>query len=56
MVTVDLTVELVWNQLRGNLKNRVFTNSNELTIAILDLVKRLEKNPTLINAIFSKKK
>jgi transposase len=48
-------VELVWNQLKGNLKNQVFTNLDELTIAILEQVKRLEKNPTLINAFFNKK-
>lgn len=48
-------VELVWSQLKGNLKNQVFTNLDELTVAILEQVKWLGKNPTLIKAFFNKK-
>ncbi|MFD2572243.1 transposase [Spirosoma soli] len=48
-------VELVWSQLKGSLKNQVFTNLDELTEAILKQVKQLEANPTLIRAFFNKK-
>lgn len=48
-------VELVWSQLKGSLKNRVFTNIEGLTAAILEQVKHLEEAPDLIKAFFNKK-
>ncbi|GAB3162494.1 transposase [Telluribacter humicola] len=48
-------VELVWNQLKGSLKNRVFTNLEGLTAAILEQVKHLEEAPALVRAFFNKK-
>ncbi|MBD2755295.1 transposase [Spirosoma validum] len=48
-------VELVWSHLKGSLKNQVFTSLDELTVAILEQAKRLEKNPVLIKAFFNKK-
>ncbi|MCK8496073.1 IS630 family transposase [Spirosoma sp. RP8] len=47
-------VELVWSHLKRSLKNQVFANLEELTIAILEQVKRLEENPELIRAFFNK--
>jgi len=48
-------VELVWSQLKRNLKNQVFTSLEDLTVAILDQVKGLESNPKLVQAFFNKK-
>lgn len=48
-------VELVWSQLKRGLKNQVFTSLEELTVAILDQVKCLEKDPKLVQAFFNKK-
>lgn len=48
-------VELVWSQLKGSLKNQVFTNLDELAAAVLDQVKCLEKDPKLVQAFFNKK-
>lgn len=47
-------VELVWSQLKGNLKNRVFTDLDELTIGVLEQTKRLENEPELVKAFFKK--
>ena len=48
-------VELVWNQLKQGLKNRVFLTLSDLKVAVLDQVKRLEKDHHLIRAFFRKK-
>lgn len=48
-------VELVWSYLKRSLKNQVFTNLDELTVAVLEQIKRLEENPKLVQAFFSKK-
>ena len=48
-------VELVWSQLKGRLKNRVFLNLDELTAAILEEINRLEKDASLVKAFFNKK-
>lgn len=48
-------VELVWSQLKRSLKNQVFTNLEELTVAVLDQVKSLERDPKLVQAFFNKK-
>ncbi|WP_227687008.1 IS630 family transposase [Spirosoma arboris] len=48
-------VELVWSQLKGNLKNRVFTSLDELTVAVLEQTKRLENDPKAVKAFFNKK-
>lgn len=47
-------VELVWSQLKGNLKNRVFPSLEELTIAVLEQAERLENEPELVKAFFNK--
>ena len=48
-------VELVWSQLKGSLKSRVFTSLDELTVAVLEQVKRLESDPKSVKAFFNKK-
>lgn len=48
-------VELVWIQLKGSLKNQVFTRLDELTVAVLEQVKRFENDPKLVKACFNKK-
>ena len=48
-------VELVWSQLKGALKNRVFTSLEDLTVAVLEQTKRLENDPKLVRAFFNKK-
>ncbi|WP_171063050.1 transposase, partial [Larkinella sp. C7] len=48
-------VELVWSQLKRSLKNQVFTSLEELTVAVLDQVKSLEREPKLVQAFFNKK-
>lgn len=48
-------VELVWSQLKGNLRNRVFTSLDELTVAVLEQTKRLENDPKAVKAFFNKK-
>lgn len=48
-------VELVWSQLKGNLKNRVFTSLDELTVAVLEQTNRLENDPKSVKAFFNKK-
>lgn len=48
-------VELVWSQLKGGLKNQVFTNLEELTVAVLEQTKRLENDPKSVKAFFNKK-
>lgn len=47
-------VELVWSYLKGCLKNKAFTNLEELTAEVLTEVKRLEANPKLVQAFFYK--
>jgi transposase len=47
-------VELVWSYLKGRLKNRAFTNLAELTVALLEEVKRLEAAPELVQSFFYK--
>ena len=48
-------VELVWSQLKGNLKNQVFTSLGELTVGVLEQTKRLENDPKSVKAFFNKK-
>lgn len=48
-------VELVWSHLKRSLRNQVFTTLDELTIAVLEQIKRLEENPKLVQAFFHKK-
>ena len=48
-------VELVWSQLKRSLKNQVFMSLEELSVAVLDQVKYLEKDPKLVKAFFNKK-
>lgn len=48
-------VELVWSQLKGNLKNQVFTSLDELTVAVLEQTERLENDPKAVKAFFNKK-
>lgn len=48
-------VELIWSQLKRSLKNRVFTNLEELAMAVLEQIKLLEKDAKLVQAFFRKK-
>jgi transposase len=48
-------VELVWSQLKGNLKNQVYTSLDELTVAVLEQAKRFENDPKSVQAFFNKK-
>lgn len=48
-------VELVWSQLKRRLKNQVFADLEDLTIAVMYQVKCLERDPKLVQAFFSKK-
>jgi hypothetical protein len=47
--------ELVWNQLKQRLKNRVFVSLAELTAAVLEQIGRFEKDPKLIRVFFEKR-
>ncbi|WP_245860049.1 IS630 family transposase [Spirosoma aerolatum] len=47
-------VELIWSYLKGQLKNQVFTNLDELTIAIREQIKHLQANHELVKAFFNK--
>ena len=47
--------ELVWNQLKQRLKNRVFVSLADLTVAVLEQISLLEKEPELIRVFFFKK-
>ena len=48
-------VKLVWSQLKRRLRNQVFINLENLSIAVLDEVKYLESDPKLVQAFFNKK-
>ncbi|MGM9512430.1 IS630 family transposase [Larkinella sp. GY13] len=48
-------VELVWSQLKRSLKNQVFTDLEELTVAVMEQVNCLERDPKLVQAFFNKK-
>lgn len=47
--------ELVWNQLKQGLKNRVFLSLDELTIAVLEQISFFEKDPKSVQVFFHKK-
>ena len=47
-------VKLMWSYLKGRLKNKAFTNQEELTGPHLAEVKRLEANHKLVQAFFHK--
>jgi len=47
--------ELVWNQLKQRLKNRVFVCLEELKVAVLEQICHLEKDPKSIQVFFQKK-
>ena len=47
--------ELVWNQLKQGLKNRVFLSLEDLASAVLKQVKCLEKEPKSVQVFFHKK-
>ncbi|MDQ1090504.1 transposase [Siphonobacter sp. SORGH_AS 1065] len=48
--------ELVWGHLKGSLKSQVFGCLKDLTVAILEQIKWLEKEqPNLVKAFFAKK-
>ena len=47
--------ELVWNQLKQRLKNRVFVCLEELKVAVLEQICHLEKDPKSIRVFFQKK-
>lgn len=47
--------ELVWNQIKQGLKNRVFLSLQELTQAVLEQINNLEKDRRLVQAFFHKK-
>lgn len=48
-------VELLWSQLKRSLKNQVFASLEELTTAVLEQIKLIEKEPKLVQAFFRKK-
>lgn len=48
-------VELVWNQLKGRLKNRVFLSLLDLTHAVRQQLNIFEKERKLVQAFFRKK-
>ncbi|WP_227687083.1 IS630 family transposase [Spirosoma arboris] len=47
--------ELVWNQIKQGLKNRVFLSLDDLTVAVLEQVNLLEGNRKLVQVFFHKK-
>jgi transposase len=47
--------ELVWNQLKGGLKNRVFLSLADLAVAVIEQVRLLDKDRKLVQAFFWKK-
>ncbi|MBC3789463.1 hypothetical protein FHK02_6055, partial [Spirosoma sp. LMG 31448] len=47
--------ELVWNQLKGRLKNRVFLSLLDLTDAVRQQLNIFEKERKLVQAFFRKK-
>lgn len=47
--------ELVWNQIKQRLKNQVFLSLEALTVAVLDQVDLLEKDPKSVQLFFRKK-
>ncbi|GAB3264868.1 hypothetical protein GCM10027347_32250 [Larkinella harenae] len=47
--------ELVWNQIKQRLKNRVFLSLDDLTLAILEHISLLEANRKLVQVFFHKK-
>lgn len=48
-------VELVWNQIKQRLKNQVFLSLEDLTVAVLEQVSRLEKDRKGVEVFFHKK-
>lgn len=46
--------ELVWNQLKQGLKNRVFISLDDLAKAVLDQISLLWKEPNLVRTFFQK--
>jgi transposase len=48
-------VELLWSNLKGSLKNQVFTTLEQLQVAVLDQLKRLHADPRLVTSFFRKK-
>ena len=47
--------ELVWNQIKQGLKNRVFLSLEDLTEAVLEQIKLLERAPKSVQVFFYKK-
>ena len=47
--------ELVWNQIKRGLKNRVFLSLADLTTAVLEQISLLEKGPEFVQTFFRKK-
>lgn len=47
--------ELVWNQIKQRLKNRVFLSLEDLSETVLEQISLLEKNRKLIQVFFHKK-
>lgn len=47
--------ELVWNQLKQGLKNRVLVSLEELTTVVLEQISFLEKDPKSVQMFFHKK-
>jgi len=47
--------ELVWNQLKQGLKNRVFLTLSDLTVAVLEQIDVLQRNRKLVQRFFQKK-
>ncbi len=47
--------ELVWNQIKQGLKNRVFLSLEDLTQAVLEQIQILEKDRKLVQVFFHKK-
>ncbi|MCC5610875.1 transposase [Nostoc sp. CHAB 5834] len=48
-------VELIWNQLKGMLKNRVFLSLLDLTQAVQEQLNIFEQERKLVQAFFRKK-
>lgn len=48
-------VELLWSHLKRSLKNHVFTSLEQLQVAVLDQVERLQADPKLVTSFFRKK-
>lgn len=47
--------ELVWNQLKQRLKNRVFLSLEDLTATVLEQIRLMENDPKLVQIFFHKK-